>query len=262
VTDRCDLARLPFVVVKGAVTSRLLYDDIAERPISDVDIRIRPRDFWRWRAVAKEWKSACWNVVWTYRNRVYDFAPLSLDVEADVGPPGLCGLTIDTVLSRATHHEIASGLHVLVPEIHDHAVILVVNAFKDRFVVGNPWSIADLERIVRHPTFYLDLFVELARESHVMTMAWIVASWLETQYGSDQWCAIRSAIERRSEPRKLYASLYRRLATSSAGASLPAYFFTTLGGDSFSAQVRAFANAVAWVGERRLRGLTHTRSLG
>jgi Uncharacterised nucleotidyltransferase len=262
VTALCDPARLPFLVVKGAVTSRLLYDDIAERPISDVDIRIRRRDFWRWREIAEEWKPVCWNVVWTYRNRAYDFSPLSLDVEADIGPPGLCSLTVDAALSRATRLDIAVGLNVLVPEIHDHALILVVNAFKDRFVVGNPWSIADLERIVRHPAFRHELFVELVRESHVTTMAWIVAAWLETHYASEQWGAIRSAIERTAAPRRLYATLYRRVAMSSGGASLPAYFFAMLGADSFPAQVRTFANTLAWVGERRLRGVTHTRSLG
>jgi hypothetical protein len=262
VVARCDAAGLPFLTVKGAVTSRLFYDDIAERPITDVDVRIRSTDFWRWREIAKNWTERCWSVVWTYRSRAYDFSPVSLDVETDVGPPGLCALTVDAMLSRAERYEITTGVRVLVPEIHDHAVILTVNAFKDRFVVGNPWSITDLERIVGSPSFRIGTFVDLAVRSRIATIAWIVASRLETQYGNVQWAAIRSVIERKAEPRRLYAIAYRRVATSAAGASLPGYLFTTLGGDSILSRTRALGTAVARVGESKLRGWTQTRGVG
>src|SRR3984957_19837063 len=36
---------IPVLPVKGVVTAHLLYDDIALRPIRDIDIRLRPRDF-------------------------------------------------------------------------------------------------------------------------------------------------------------------------------------------------------------------------
>jgi hypothetical protein len=240
----------------------MLYNDVAERPITDVDVRIRPRDFWRWRKVAREWDAPCWSVVWSARSRAYDFAPLSLDLEASVGPPGLCALTVATMLSRAVPFEIAADVRVLVPELHDHAVVLVVNAFKDRFVGGNPASLVDLERIVALRDFRCDTFVELAFLSQIATLTWIVAGWMEEERASQAWRAVRVAIESREEPRRLYAALYRRIAQSPSASSRPAYLYAMSGGDHPVHRLQTVAGLVASTAERVVRRRIGIRAAG
>ena len=51
-----------------------------------------------------------------------------VEVETSVGPPGLCGLAVDTMIAHATRG--AEG-H-LEPELHEHALLLAVNVFKDK----------------------------------------------------------------------------------------------------------------------------------
>jgi hypothetical protein len=166
------------------------------------------------------------------------------------------------MISRAVPFEIAAGVRVLVPELHDHTVVLVVNAFKDRFVVGNPWSLVDLERIVRLSEFRLDTFVELVLLSRVATLTWIVARWMETQRDSEPWRSIRIAIEARTEPRRLYAACYRRIAHSSFAASRSACLYAMAGGDQHHARVGAVAGLLSSMGERVLRRRIGARATG
>src|SRR5271157_538554 len=45
---------IPVLPVKGVVTARALYDDLAVRPIRDVDVRVRRKDFPRAVRVARD----------------------------------------------------------------------------------------------------------------------------------------------------------------------------------------------------------------
>jgi hypothetical protein len=262
VADRCATAGIPFLAVKGVITARQLYDDVSQRSISDVDVRIRRCDFWRWRRMADRAGWPCWNAVWTFRSRSYEFLPLSLDVEADVGPPGMCALTVDEMLSRAEEVELAPGLRVLAPEIHDHAVLLAVNAYKDRFAVGNPHSRTDLDRMARHPRFRRDVFVERALAARIATIVWIVAACMAAGYDSQPWRAIGDAVERRARVDRGYARLYRRVAESPAVASIPAATMTSLGPDGAARRARALLTNLSWLAERWIRGRTGTHGRG
>ncbi len=156
----CERASIAFVPVKGIVTARLWYRDVAERPIGDVDIRIRPGDLRALEAAAKAAGWRCVRVLRSYRSLIYDFGSLSLDVEATVGPPGLCGLDVATMIARGEVREVVPGCRAAVPEIHDHAVLLTVNAFKDKIAMAHPWAIADPARVVIQPVFRRETFIE------------------------------------------------------------------------------------------------------
>jgi hypothetical protein len=262
VRTHCQAAGIPFLVVKGAVTSRLLYADVADRPISDVDIRIRANDFWRWKTVAREWRDRTTNVVWTYRSRAYAFPSIGLDVECDIGPPGFCALDVGTMLARAEPCSLAPRLTVLVPEIHDHALLLVVNALKDRFAVGNPWALVDLERIVEHPRFDHRRFVGLARCTGLCTAALIVANCMSARFARSGWEAVRRELEHQPALRRRYARLYERVAKSSLSDSLPAYVLAVLASDARSRQALSLATTTAWLAERRVRAWTKARRIG
>jgi hypothetical protein len=254
----CGRRGVPVLAVKGVVTAQDLYVDVSERPLADVDVRIRPRDLPVFRRIAADAGWRCSRVALSYRNLVYDFPPLALDVEAQTGPPGLCALTVESMLSRATLVEIAPSLRVLVPEIHDHAVALTVNAFKDKIATANAHALSDLERIVRKPYFQRDRFVELAIMTKAATMTWLVASWLESRRGSEEWGMIRTSLEARARLRRSYGALFRRLlaAGESAGDSrLSLRLLARCGSDDRLMQAYAIAAAGVWEAEMSLRRL-------
>ena len=254
VVARCDAAAIPVLPVKGIVTSRWLYGDVAQRPITDVDVRVRAQDFRRFQHLAARAGWRCLRVALSYRNLVYDFGALSLDVEASIGPPGLCGLDIVMMMERSVRHEIAPGLRVSVPEIHDHAVLLVINAFKDKIVTAAPSSIADLERIVVQPGFRLGTFVERAEHARVATIVWLVAAYLESARGSGTWGAIRVAVESTGRVRRLYARLIQHELAAAERAPMFLRLLARVGADSRAMQVEALVRAVAWTMEMGVRG--------
>ncbi|MDP8998568.1 MAG: nucleotidyltransferase family protein [Myxococcota bacterium] len=253
VASRCAEAGIPLLPVKGIVTSRLLYADVAERPITDVDIRIRARDLPRFRNAAASAGWPCSRVARTYRNLTYEFGLLSLDVEACVGPPGLCAMEIEAMLDRSERCEIEPGVMVSIPEVHDHAVVLTVNAFKDKIVTATPWALADLERIVMHPTFRCDDFVDRVCQSRITTLTWIVAEWMASSRGIGAWGVVRAAVEARGHVRWGYAKLFRRLMVDEDSAQMPLRLLARVAADSGGMQLEAIVRAAAWTGEMWLR---------
>ena len=74
VVAACDEAAIAVVPVKGILSARTLYPDIADRVITDVDLRVLPRDLGRVQALAQ---ASGWEV--GYRMRAYDNLTLRID---------------------------------------------------------------------------------------------------------------------------------------------------------------------------------------
>jgi hypothetical protein len=257
VAKRCREASIRFLAVKGIATSRLLYADVADRPIGDVDIRVRPEDVRAFERMGLRAAWRCVRVLRSYGSLIYDFGALSLDVESTVGPPGLCGLAVDAMLARAEPRELAPGLCVAVPEIHDHAVLLVVNVFKDKIVTATSWGLGDLERVVRHPEFRRDVFVDRVRGARITTMTWVVAAWMESAREDLAWGEVREALEGRGGVRWRYAGLVRRGLKGAVGrAPLSLRLLARVASDSPRMQVEALARAAACVVELPLRRIS------
>ncbi len=252
VARQCAAAGIAFLPVKGVVTSHMLYEDVAERPISDVDVRIRPRDFHAFRRMATDAGWDCLRVARTYRNLVYQFPSLSLDVEAQVGPPGLCALGVHDMLQRAGELHMAEGLRVAVPEIHDHAVLLTVNAFKDKIGTAAAPALEDLDRIVRRRDFRCEAFVDRAVESRTATIAWLVGSWMESR-GSPEWSRLRGQLELRAPIRRAYGRLFQSLTELGHEGSLAMRLLARAGADAPLMRLQALASAAAWEGEMWMR---------
>jgi hypothetical protein len=232
-SQRCHLAGIEFVAVKGVVTGRWLYDDPAKRPITDIDIRIRSRDVSRFRRMATKAGWRCLRDLRAYRSLVYDhegWSPLTLDVECEVGPPGLCGLRVDDMLARAEPLERADGLTVLVPEVHDHALLLTVNAFKDKIVDAFPYAREDLSRVVRHRDFHFDTFVDRAIRSRAVTITWIVGSWMDS-HGHTEWGPLLRRLEDTARVRRGYARIFNALMEGKS-RSLAMRLFARAGADA------------------------------
>src|SRR5258708_7564750 len=104
--EACEADGIPVLPVKGIVTAYTLYDDPAERAISDVDVRIRPRDYERVGQLARRrgWRFV--EVKRAYKNYVLEVEGVLVDVECHVGPPHVCSLRIEDMLARSTRSTI------------------------------------------------------------------------------------------------------------------------------------------------------------
>src|SRR5262249_47364471 len=135
------------IVVKGMVLAYELYDDVAQRPLADVDLRVRPSRFLR---AVRALRARGWPVDPTSKQLGsigFKVGTALVEIESTVGPPGLCGLTIAQMEARARRRVLPSGIAVREPDIVDHAIVLVVNAFKDKLADCPSWSIGDLVAI-------------------------------------------------------------------------------------------------------------------
>jgi hypothetical protein len=101
VVGRFEGRGIEVVPVKGVVTARTLYEDIASRHSGDIDLRIRRTDFRRAIGVARAsgWPAtADAPILWQSVLRVMG---CEVDVEGTIGPPGLCMVSVDDILRRA-----------------------------------------------------------------------------------------------------------------------------------------------------------------
>jgi hypothetical protein len=186
-------ANIAVLPVKGVLTSHLLYDDFASRTLGDIDIRIPRRHFDRAIRLARAhgWSSnidgpVFWNATLKVDN-------CEVDIECTLGPPGFCALTVDDLLARAEPCVAPFGFDHLEPELNDHALILVINAFKDG-LRPQPWALEDLRRIALHPRFDREKLAARAQAGRVASALWIVATWLADEHGAGDWRAVRDRI--------------------------------------------------------------------
>jgi hypothetical protein len=201
-----EFARVRVVVVKGMATSSLLYAHPSERPLSDVDLRTTRRDLTDVVRIARkcgipvDWSSAQRGSV------ALRIAGVDLEFESTLGPPGVCAVSIDEVLIRAVPREISPGLVAHIPELHDHALQLSLNVFKDMFL-SPAWSVEDLLRIVRVTGFDHARFVALVRRARCVSAVGLVATWLAGEHPSAEWAALVAAL---APPygRRIYARVF------------------------------------------------------
>jgi hypothetical protein len=164
-----------------------------------------------------------------YENLVFVVGDWMVDVEASIGPPGLCALTVDAMMRRATWETEPYGFRHRRPELHDHALLLCVNAFKDKLVHANDDALRDLELIAMRPDFDARALAARAREGDARTIAWFVADWLVRTRGATAWQHVQKALG--VEPRPLYARLLRGL-TKAGSRSLATRILSRAAADS------------------------------
>lgn len=238
VVEALEREGIPALPVKGVVSSRVLYDDPSERPLRDVDVRVAERDYDRLCALARR---EGWHVLRrapAYRNLIVEIAGMQIDFECHVGPPGLSALTVDAMLARA--HRGPRGWRE--PDPVDHAVLMIVNVFKDKLTVAAPWAVEDLRRIARKVD--PSALAARAREAKNETIAWIVADWMAREQGDDAWRAIRDALGPRPR-RRLYAKLLGRLLEGPTDA-LALRLLARAGADDWRMMGKALARAGRW----------------
>jgi hypothetical protein len=224
--------------VKGVLTGRLLYADPGQRPIQDVDLRVRPGDMSRVLALGHR---AGWRQV--SRSRAYgtlgfDVLGFLVEFESHVGPPGMCALPVDAMLRRATQQSAPLGLPHLQPELHDHALLLCVNVFKDKLVEALPWAVRDLELLPAQGGFSPDRLAARAKEVGATTILSIVAGWMARRSGPSAWDEVRARLGP-SVPRALYTALFERALRAHPPSRRWLRVLARSGADARTQQIRA-----------------------
>ena len=201
---------IPVLPVKGVVLARTLYADVSERPIADLDIRVRRADLRRLRAVcrAQGWPTRVHSNQWgTFDTEI---ATALVEFETSIGSPGVCAVSTEEMIDRASRTTAGFGFAHLEPEIHDHALLLCVNAFKDKILQASPSALPDLVRIAAQPGFEVPRLVALAERARLRALVWMIADWAAREGGSGPWGEARDRLGE-SPPRPLYVRAYRAL---------------------------------------------------
>jgi hypothetical protein len=240
-------AGIDVLAVKGVVTAEWLYERAGDRPLVDVDIRIRSGDF---KAAIKRSAREGWAIerrVWSYRNLVLGVDGLAVDVECYIGPPAFAAVSVDEVLRRATKD--ARGFWI--PETYDHALLLTINVFKDKLTHAMPWAIEDVARVVDLPGFDVNTYIQRVREARVAGLTWIVADWMADRRGHATWRTIRSLLGGDAPARRRYTAVMRRLLRDGDTRGLPVRVLGRAASDDVSRWPVAMGLALAWELESR-----------
>ncbi len=214
------------VLVKGVALEATLYGDSAQRAISDVDLRVLPTQFKKVREVAMR---AGWTIASfypAYGSLCLDIENMPVDIESHIGPPGLGRLRVKDLLDHGSMQTIGSTA-VMVPDVTDHALLVIVNLFKDKITTAMPWAIGDLSRLVAHQDFDEQLFLARAKRYRMALMSKVVLH----QLGHDT-PALRSLSNRVKAP--AWFSLYLRAYNKHAKAphALTARLLARAGSDA------------------------------
>jgi len=248
-------AGVDVLAVKGVVTSSWLYDQPSERPLTDVDIRVRPRDLG---AVLDTAARLGWRLVrrlHSYRTLLLEVDGVDVDVESRVGPRWVSPLPVDRMFDRATQDR--SG--VWIPEPHDHAVLLTVNVFKDGMTLAMPWALEDAVRVVKAPEFHPGTYVERVREARVEGLAWVVADWFVRRSGAEGWSEVRALLGGDTPRRWVYSALMGRVLAAGQPNRLGARLITRAASDEYwrippcLGAAAAFELETWWAARRRAR---------
>ena len=235
------LADVPSLVVKGMVLAYALYNDPASRPMADIDLRVRPRDFLR---AVRAMHRRGYAPVWSSRQLgavSFNVRGMAVEIESTIGPPGLCALSVSGMLERSRERVLPGGLRVREPDLLDHAIIMLVNAFKDKMSQCPDWSLDDLESLCDHVD--LDVLVTRVKQARIGSLAWIAADWMAQRRAAPVWSELLARLGTRT-PRPYYTAIMRRwLARDSATTGLQV--LARLANDSIAQRSLAVAATAA-----------------
>jgi hypothetical protein len=247
VLERFQAAQIPALPVKGIVSAHTLYDDVADRLLTDVDLKIRPRDFDRVLAVvAREgWRTV--QRMRAYGNVVFVVDHVYVDIEGYLSSPGLSHLSVDVMIARARASEVLGFPHLL-PDFHDHAVVLLLNVFKDKLIHAFAWAVRDLERLPSRGDFDPVTLASRLDQVGASTIGWIVADWMVRERRVSAWSVVRNAIGEQPR-RRAYVELLARLRKMQPRGALALRVLSRAAADRPVDRVHALARLLWFQGE-------------
>jgi hypothetical protein len=242
---------IPILPVKGAILAHTIYADPGERAIADLDIRVRRADRRRLLSLcrARGWPTVIGSNQWGTFD--VEIATMLVEVETSVGPPGVCAVSVEEMLARASTTTAGFGFSHLEPELHDHALLLCVNVFKDKIRHAVPSALGDMVRIAAQPGFDPARMAALARQARLRAAVWLIAHWAATSGGSTPWGAVRDMLGS-SPPRPLYLGAYRALMASRRSSGLIFPILARAASDDPTLRARALVLGGAGVLRKRI----------
>jgi hypothetical protein len=247
VLARFRAAQIAALPVKGITSAHTLYPDIADRLLTDIDLVIRPEDFDRIVGLAANEGWRIHQRMRAYRNIVFVVDGVCVDAQGFVAAPWLSRLSAEAMLARAQPSE-ALGFSHLIPDFDDHAVLLLLNLYKDKMIHAFTWSIRDVELLPRSVNFDAQRLVQRLEDVGASTIGWIVADWMLRERGAAEWGKVRNAIGLRA-PRVTYASSLRWLVGIQPRGALALRLLSRMGADRPVDRVRAMTRMFWWQGE-------------
>lgn len=235
-------AGVPAIFVKGVITAPWLYAPHEPRPFDDVDLRIAPGDLEACEAALL----AAGHLPMAKRsptgNVVFDVLGVMIDIEPTIGPPFVCDLPVARLIERSQDGARWLGFAARVPELHDHALVLAVNVFKDHPRRASAHAVEDLARILALPEFDPQMFRARVVEANALTLTHVVLSHLARQ--DPRAAAALAALG--PTPRPTYRAVHGWLAQRPEG--IAARVWSRMVNDRARAWPRALGNAarVAW----------------
>ncbi len=230
--------------VKGIVTSRTLYRDVAERVLTDVDLKVRPEDFRRVVQVVRGEGLPIRQLMHAYGNVVFELDGVMIDVESHPSAPFTSALTVDEMIRRARPSDVLGVPHLL-PEFYDHAAVLILNVFKDKLVKAFRWAVTDVEILPSAPEFRTAELVARLGSIKALSAAAFVAEWMTDERGIDGWRE-PAALLRRVAPRPSFIARQRWLASHAAHDALSLRLHVRSSADSALLRARAIVSALLW----------------
>jgi hypothetical protein len=238
------------IPVKGLILGRGVYDPV-ERPIADVDLILRAADF---PALVETARDEGWPLVWDSKlvqSVNFLVESVAIDVMGSFGPPGVAATPMSTILARARRARDPLGFLHWQIEHHDHALLLAIDAFKDKLGAGKPWAAEDLLRIAAEDRFRPATLVQRAGEARLHTMLTIVADWLLASNQSPAWTEVRRLLGPRP-PRPRYAEYYRCHLRVRSRSTLHSWYLAALTrAVSDAPWLQAYALALGAIGAAR-----------
>ena len=207
---------VPALIVKGALLAHTVYADPVERPMCDLDLKVRPSDLARVARFFRTTRGA--RIVRDSRvgsNVVAHFGGMEVDVESRLGPPLICALGVGDLLARARRTSDALGFEHWRIDVNDHALLLAIDLFKDH-VGAKPWASGDLRRIALSPSFDATVLAARAREARCTTIVHVAARKIAEEARDPRWARVASTL---APARPAYAR--RMLATLAGTRRIP-----------------------------------------
>jgi hypothetical protein len=175
---------IPLCPIKGVVLGRWLYDDVVDRPLSDVDLLVRPRERAALREAARK---AGWRLV-RASEELHELAfcvqGVVIEAHAEVVRRDLTALSADDLIERCSIDSTTFGFEIHRLDDLDHLIWLVVEVVKDWFVEANAHQPADLERLLARLLDRRSELIDRAQQAGFMTGLYNAARWMAEEHGS------------------------------------------------------------------------------
>jgi Uncharacterised nucleotidyltransferase len=253
----CAAVGIEPIVVKGFALAHKQYDDSAARPLADVDLRVLAREL---APACRAMEAIGFRV--TARSHVYGNAVLMregqyFDLETQVGPPYFTRLSVADIRSRQLQITTARGLSFYAPDLTDHALVLAVNVFKDKFTGAPTYALRDARDIPLAAGFSADQLVQRAHDCKMNTLLYLVADWF-SQRGAAHWTPIAVAL-RATTSRVNYLRLMHKLLTQNHTSSMALRLATRLVPEDRSDRARCTLCTAAFALESATKRYLRTR---